>query len=52
MNIKLEQFLPSLGIKKAIFISDGKSQDESKRSIRKFVLVKQVEDIMILSYSD
>ena len=51
-NVKLEQFLPSIGIKETIVISDDKSQDESKSSIKKFVPVKQVEDIIILSDSD
>ena len=52
MNLKLEQFLPSFRIKETIFISDDESQDESKNNIKKFVLVKQVEDIIILSDSD
>ena len=40
INIKLEQFLPSIGIKKTIVISDDESQDESKSIIKKFVPVK------------
>ena len=52
MNIELEQFLPSIEIKETIFISDDESQDESKSNIKKFVPVKQVEDIFILSDSD
>ena len=52
INIKLEQFLPSLGIKETIVISNDESQDESKSNIKKFVPVKQVEDIIILSDSD
>ena len=52
MNIKLEQFLPSFGIKETIFISDDESQDETKSNIKKFVPVKKVEDIIILSDSD
>ena len=47
INIKLEQFLPSIGIKKIIVNSDDESQDESKSIIKKFV-----EDIIILSDSD
>lgn len=52
MNIKVEKFLPSFGIKETIFISDDETQDESKSNIKKFVPVKQVEDIIILSDSD
>ena len=52
INIKLEQFLPSIGIKETIVISNDKSQDESKSIIKKFVPVKQVEDITSLSDSD
>ena len=52
INIKLEQFLPSIGIKETIVISNDESQDESKSNIKKFVPVKQVEDIIILSDSD
>ena len=52
MNIELEQFSPSIEIKETIFISDDESQDESKSNIKKFVPVKQVEDIFILSDSD
>ena len=52
MNMKLEQFLPSFRIKETIFISDDESQDESKSNIKKFVPVKQVEDIIILCGSD
>ena len=52
MKIELEQFLPSIEIKETIFISDDESQDESKSNIKKFVPVKQVEDIFILSDSD
>ena len=52
MNIELEQFLPSIEIKETIFISDDESQDESKSNIKKFVPVKQVEDIFILKDSD
>ena len=52
INIKLEQFLPSIGIKETMVISNDKSQDESKSIIKKFVPVKQVEDIIILSDSD
>ena len=51
MNIKLEQFLPSFGIKETIFISDDESQGETKSNIKKFVPVKKVEDIIILSES-
>ena len=51
-NVKQEQFLPSIEIKETIVISDDKSQDESKSSIKKFVPIKQVEDIIILSDSD
>ena len=47
MNIKLEQFLPSFGIKETIFISDDESQDETKSNIKKFVSAKKVEDIII-----
>ena len=36
-----EQILPSIGIDETIFIFD----DESKSNIKKFVPVKQVEDI-------
>ena len=52
MNIKVEKFLPSFGIKETIFISDDETLDESKSNIKKFVPVKQVEDIIILSDSD
>ena len=52
MSIKLEQFLPSIGIKETIVISGDGSQDESKSNIKKFVPVKQIEDIIILSDSD
>ena len=48
MNMKLEQFLPRFRIKETIFISE----DESKSNIKKFVPIKQVEDIIILSDSD
>ena len=52
INIKLEQLLPSIGIKETIVVSDDESQDESKSIIKKFVPVKQVENIIILSDSD
>ena len=52
VNIKLEHLLPSFRIKETIFISDNKSQDESKSNIKKFVPVKQAEDIIILGDSD
>ena len=52
MNIKLEQFLPSFGIKETIFISDDESKDETKSNLKKFVPVKKVEDFIILSDSD
>ena len=40
INIKLEQFLPSIGIKETMVISNDESQDESKSIIKKFVPVK------------
>ena len=49
MKIKLEQFLPSIGIKKTIFVSHDKPQYEFKSNIKNFVLVKHVEEIIILS---
>ena len=52
MNIKLEQFLPSFGIKETIFISDDESKDETKSNLKKFVTVKKVKDFIILSDSD
>ena len=52
INTKLEKFLPSIGIKETIVSSDDESEDESKSIIKKFVPVKQVEDIIILSDSD
>ena len=52
INIKLEQFLPSIGLKETIVISDDESQDESKSNNKKFVPVKQVEGVIILSDSD
>ena len=52
INIKLEQFLPNFGIKETIFTSDDESQDETKSNIKKFVPVKTVEDITILSDLD
>ena len=52
MNIKLEQFLPIFGIKENIFISDDESQDGQKGNIKKFVPIKQVEDIIILGVSE
>ena len=36
LNIELEQFLPSFGIKETVFISDNESEDESKENIKKF----------------
>ena len=47
INIKLEQFLPSIGIRETIFISDYESQDQCKSNIKKFVPVKRVEDIIL-----
>ena len=52
MNVKLGQFFPNFGIRETIFISDNESQDESKSIIKKFVPVKQCEDIIILGDSD
>ena len=43
INIKLETFLPSTGIRETIVSSDDKSEDESKSIIKKFVPVKQVD---------
>ena len=47
INIKLEQFLPSIGIRETVFISDYESQDQCKSNIKKFVPVKRVEDIIL-----
>ena len=47
INIKLEQFLPSIGIRETIFIFDDESEDQSKSRIKKFVPVKRVEDIIL-----
>ena len=48
LNIELEQFFPSFGIKETIFISDNESEDESKENINFFFSVNQVADIIIL----
>ena len=53
INIKLEQFLPSFGIKETtIIFCDDESQDESKSNINTFIPVKQVENTDIFSHSD
>ena len=43
INIKLEPFLPSIGIKEAMVIPDDESQDESKGKIKKFVPVNRLK---------
>ena len=43
INIKLEPFLPSIGIKEAMVIPDDESQDESKGKIKKFVPVNKLK---------
>ena len=37
-NVKQEQFLPSIGIKETIVISDDESQDESTSNNKKFYI--------------
>lgn len=52
INIKLERFLLSFGIKETIIICGDESEDESKSNINTFIPAKQVENIDILIYSD
>ena len=51
MNIRLEQILPRFGIKEIICVSENESHNGFRENIKKFVPVKQLEDIMILSDS-